>query len=140
MCFFGGRSEERRVGKECRSRWARSHLKTNVRDEVCVRRRQREQREDRLWAARRLGGGRGGGQGEKRHARRGRKGEGVGGMGGVEENGKEGGCDKGEGVGRGGRVNGVGGGGNVPDLGDCGANENSRKIRSEEHTSELQSQ
>src|SRR5690554_6965014 len=26
----GGRSEERRVGKECRSRWSRYHLKKNM--------------------------------------------------------------------------------------------------------------
>src|SRR5688572_32796540 len=33
----GGRSEERRVGKECRSRWLPSHLKTNNRRDMSLK-------------------------------------------------------------------------------------------------------
>src|SRR5256885_17024860 len=34
--FGGGRSEERRVGKECRSRWSPDHLKKKKQD-ICTR-------------------------------------------------------------------------------------------------------
>src|SRR5690606_40184447 len=36
--IFGPRSEERRVGKECRSLWAPSHLKEKMRYDTCRKR------------------------------------------------------------------------------------------------------